>query len=127
MDIIRAKEIISTLADGIDPITGELLPAEHICNNPEVVRAFYTILQHDNVTKQKKTYENAGKKWTKEDDALLKQLFEQGVKVSELQKKFVRSRGSIQSRLAKLGLIDEVFSYGVKHSTYMQTKESDIY
>jgi len=58
---------------------------------------------------------------------LLKQLFEQGVKVSELQKKFVRSRGSIQSRLAKLGLIDEVFSYGVKHSTYMQTKESDIY
>ena len=122
MDIIRAKEIISTLADGIDPITGELLPAEHICNNPEVVRAFYTILQQDNVTKQKKTYENAGKKWTKEDDALLKQLFEQGVKVSELQKKFVRSRGSIQSRLAKLGLIDEVFSYGVKNSTYMQTK-----
>ena len=54
MDIIRAKEIISTLADGIDPITGELLPAEHICNNPEVVRAFYKLLQQDNVTKQKK-------------------------------------------------------------------------
>ena len=106
MDITRAKEIVSALAEGIDPITGEVLPAEHLCNNADVVRAFYALLQQDNIAKKGKTYENAGKKWTKEDDDLLKQLFEQGMKVSELQKRFIRSRGSIQSRLAKIGLIE---------------------
>lgn len=46
MDIKRAKEIISALAEGIDPTTGELLPEESVCNKGEVVRAFYAIL-HD--------------------------------------------------------------------------------
>lgn len=105
MDITRAKEIISILAEGIDPTTGEVLQPEHVCNNAEVVRAFYTILKQENTEKKRKTYENAGKKWTKEDDELLKQLFVQGVKLSELQSRFDRSRGSIQSRLSKLGLI----------------------
>ena len=109
MDIKRAKEIISALAEGIDPITGEVLPAEHVCNNAEVVRAFYTMLKQDNAEKKKKIYDNSGKKWTKEDDELLKQLFAQGVKVSELQSRFDRSRGSIQSRLAKLALMDGNF------------------
>ena len=107
MDITRAKEIISALAEGIDPMTGEVLPPEHVCNNAEVVRAFYTILKQESTAKKRKTYENAGKKWTKEDDELLKQLFAQGVKASELQIRFNRSRGSIHSRLSKLGLLDE--------------------
>ena len=109
MDIIRAKEIISVLAEGVDPFTGEMLPADHICNNVEVIRAFYAIIHQDNI---KKTYENAGKKWTQEDDALLIQLFNQGVKIGEIQKEFMRSKGSIEARLAKLGLIE--YSYFVR-------------
>jgi hypothetical protein len=35
MDIVRAREIIRILADGIDPTTGEVLPAESVCNSPE--------------------------------------------------------------------------------------------
>lgn len=31
MDIMRAKELLSDLADGIDPFTGELLPQEKCC------------------------------------------------------------------------------------------------
>ena len=108
MDISKAKEIVGALAEGIDPITGEILPADHLCNNVDVVRAFYALLQ-GNDEKKEKTYENSGKKWTDEDDELLRQLYEQGAKISEIQRKFMRSRGSIQSRLAKLGLVDEVF------------------
>ena len=37
--------IVSALAEGIDPITGELLPGNHVCNNADVVRALYTLLQ----------------------------------------------------------------------------------
>lgn len=111
MNIIRAKEIISTLAEGIDPTTGEVLPAEHICNNVEVVRAFYTLLQQEVPTSKKKVPENSGKKWTEEDDKLLKELFERGVKKSQLQKTFMRSRASIEARLVKLGLIEERFRF----------------
>ena len=40
MTIDRAKEIIVALAEGIDPITGEVLPEDNVCNKGEVVRAF---------------------------------------------------------------------------------------
>ena len=44
MEINRAKEIISMLAEGIDPTTGEILPEDSVCNKGELVREFYTIL-----------------------------------------------------------------------------------
>lgn len=111
MDITRAKELVSTLAEGVDPTTGEILPAEHVCNNVEVVRAFYTLLQQEVPTSKKKTPANSGKKWTDEDDKLLKELFERGVKKSQLQKTFLRSRASIEARLVKLGLMQERFKF----------------
>lgn len=109
MDISKAKEIVGVLAEGINPITGEILPSEHVCNNADVVRAFYALLQQGNLEKKEKTYDNSGKRWTDEEDELLKRLYEEGMKTSEIQRKFMRSRGSIQSRLAKLGLIEETF------------------
>lgn len=59
MDINRAKEIISALAEGIDPTTGEILPEDSVCNKGEVVRAFYTIL---NVCREDKETRKANKK-----------------------------------------------------------------
>lgn len=44
MEINRAKEIVSALAEGIDPTTGEILPEDSVCNKGEVVRAFFAIL-----------------------------------------------------------------------------------
>ena len=32
MDLQRAKELLSGLADGVDPLTGEVLPENHVCN-----------------------------------------------------------------------------------------------
>ena len=46
MDINRAKEIISTLAEGVDPTTGEVLPDNSVCNKGQIVRAFYAVLNH---------------------------------------------------------------------------------
>jgi len=111
MDINKAKEIISVLAEGIDPTTGEVLPEDHICNKVEVVRALYALLQNEGAVSKKKEYENSGKKWTAEEDFLLKELFEKGYKKGELQKTFMRSKGSIDARLVKLGLIEERFSF----------------
>lgn len=105
MDITRAKEIISALAEGVDPITGEVLPDDSVCNKVEVVRAFYTILNETSTTSKTKA-ENAGKPWNAVDDALLAEMYERGASKSELQDYFKRSPGSIRSRLVKLGLIE---------------------
>ncbi len=46
MDQQRAKEIIHILSDGIDPFTGEVLPPDHVCNQPDVIRALHISSPH---------------------------------------------------------------------------------
>ena len=45
MDLQRAKELLSGLADGVDPLTGEVLPENHVCNKAEIIRAFHCVLK----------------------------------------------------------------------------------
>lgn len=41
---IKSRDILCALADGIDPVTGEILPMESVVNRPEVIRSlFYAI------------------------------------------------------------------------------------
>ena len=54
--------------------------------------------------RQKALYPNAYKSWHKEDDERLTKLYKDGVSVKELMTIFQRNRGSITSRLRKLGL-----------------------
>ncbi len=42
--LYKAKEIVSALAEGIDPITGELLPEDSVYNKGEIVCALYAVL-----------------------------------------------------------------------------------
>ena len=72
MDINRAKEIVATLAEGVDPTTGEVLPENSVCNKGEIVRAFYSVLNHLDEKKPKKNIPtNAGKPWSAEEDTKL--------------------------------------------------------
>lgn len=80
MDINRAKEIIEALAEGIDPTTGEVLPADHVCNKGEVVRAFYTVI---NELKSKRS--GAKNIPTDFDEALYEVLREVRKELSELE------------------------------------------
>ena len=108
MDINRAKEILSILAEGVDPTTGEVLPDESVCNKGEVVRALYTVLNSLNEKKTKKNLPaNAGKPWSADEDARLQSYFEAGMSKKELCAEFERTPGSISSRLAQLGLLND--------------------
>jgi len=51
---------------------------------------------------QKQLHANAYAKWTPEDDALLMELYTNGLSVKELMEQFGRNRGAIRSRLKKL-------------------------
>ena len=83
MDIQRTKELLEVLAEGIDPLTGEVLPDNHVCNKGEIVRALHC----------------------EELDSELCRLFDEGMKKKELCAHFKRTSGAIESRLEKLGKI----------------------
>lgn len=105
MDINRAKMILFTLAEGVDPTTGEVLSDDSVCNKGEVVRALYTILNTLDTSKPlREIPENAGKPWSADEDAKLKSCFASGMSKKELCALFKRTPGSISSRLAKLGI-----------------------
>jgi hypothetical protein len=39
MRAARSKALIEYLSQGVDPITGNTLPNDHVCNHPDVIRA----------------------------------------------------------------------------------------
>ena len=107
MDINIAKEIISALAEGIDPTTGEILPNDSVCNKGDVVRAFYAILEILDKKPKKNMPENAGKRWTNDDDKKLCEMFDTGVSKKDICNTFKRTTTGIASRLVRLGKIKE--------------------
>ena len=109
MDIIRAKEIIRTLADGVDPTTGEVLPSESVYNSPEVIRALFTLLEYVNKDTVKEPLRNAGKPWTVIEDDKLREEYLVKIKISDIAKEHRRSYGAIESRLDHLGLKKKPF------------------
>ena len=110
MDIIRAKEILEILADGVNPSTGELLHENDSCNQVEVVRALHTVLkclEHVSKKPKRPSAENTGKPWTEDDEKNLCRMFDTGCTKREMANHFQRSQGAIAARLVHLGRIKE--------------------
>lgn len=109
MDIVRATEIVRTLADGVDPTTGEVLPAESVYNSPEIIRALFTLLEYINKDTDKDPLRNAGKPWTDVEDDKLRDEYLSNLKISDIAKEHGRTYGAIESRLEHLGLKKKPF------------------
>ena len=105
MDTKQAKELLTILSDGIDPLTGEVLPDDHLCRKLEIVCALKCLLADSSAKPNVKQPDNAGKPWTSESDAELCRLFDAGMSRKEICAHFKRSSGAITSRLARLGKI----------------------
>ncbi len=118
-------KIVEALANGIDPITGEILPSESPYNHPDVIRALFTTLDlmknpEKKAPKVKKTPEqkqaenienglprNAGLPWTDKQRADLARQFSSGKEIKVLAEIHGRTNGAITSELKKQGLIEE--------------------
>lgn len=107
MDIVHAKEIIKSLAEGIDPMTGEVLANDHVCNQGEVVRALYVALEMMGKKQKQNQPENAGKPWTTEDENMLRELFASGAPKKDICKTLKRTETGVAARLVHMGIIDE--------------------
>ena len=107
-----AIEIITALADGVNPYTGEVFSADSPYQNPETVRALLLALKgvallDSKEHRVKSLPDNAGKPWTNQEDIELSISFDEGLTVNEISVKHGRTRGAIQSRLLKLGKIQK--------------------
>lgn len=105
MELERARTLLTELADGVDPLTGECLPSDSVCNRPEIIRALHCVLQHTAGGRKRPSPPNAGKPWTEADDSALLQMYDAGSDVGELETHFQRSRTAIIRRLERLGRV----------------------
>jgi len=112
MDPQKALGMLTSLADGIDPVTGEVFSADSPYQNPDVVRALFvaiSALQARIATVERSSTlpDNAGKAWSAAEEQLLIQSFDAGMTETDLAKAHERTKGSIRSRLIRLGKIEQ--------------------
>jgi len=112
VEVSKALEIVRALADGTDPYTGEVYPAESPEQNAETVRALFTAIdaleraeRREKRKRRKGLPERAGQPWDNEEDSVLIKRFEEDVGVKEMAVEHKRTEWAIRSRLEKLGKI----------------------
>ena len=124
MKLEKEIKVLEVLANGVDPVTGEVLDNKSPYNQPDVIRALFVILNElKNPTKKaklpKKTLEekqdenvenglpkNAGLSWTSTEKEDLIKKYKLEVSIDELSKIHCRTKGAITSELKKQGLIE---------------------
>ncbi|MHB1122321.1 MAG: hypothetical protein ACYC0T_06305 [Ramlibacter sp.] len=110
MELQQARAIVETLAQGIHPVTGELMDAGGPYNEPTVIRALFTVaraLAGGDGKASKEPVErrapNQGKPWAPEDDAKLDAAFAAGADLKPLAQELGRTTFALEARLVKLG------------------------
>jgi hypothetical protein len=112
----QALMVIQALADGADPFTGEMLPTGSLWHNAEVVRALFRAAELLEKAARREERRGdlparAGKPWDEEESKLLIERYENRESIKALAKLHERTRGGIESQLAKLGKIPMVRVY----------------
>ena len=115
MDEARALAILSALANGVHPATGEVFPSDSPYQDPDVIRALYVALRRldgrevegrrrsDNGADRPT---NAGKPWTPPEDEALLKAFDSGQPLEALAQQHGRTPAGIRARLEKHGRIE---------------------
>jgi hypothetical protein len=109
MDEVTALKLIETLANGVHPVTGEIMPPDSPIQNPDVLRALWLAaraLDERRVRSMrlKSLPPNVGKSWTEEENSALIAEFEAGRAIPEIAALHQRTPAGILARLEKLGL-----------------------
>ena len=110
MDIQKAKEILSILADGTNPITGEALASYDSCNQADVVRALHSVLMELDKQPKKNPQpqpRNAGKPWTTDEEERLIAEYKSSMQAYEIAKIHGRTQRAIAARLVHLDIVKQ--------------------
>jgi hypothetical protein len=110
MNAKRATQILQCLVQGIDPLSGQELPADGVLQKAEVLRA---LLSGVSALEERAAREarraalpaNVGTPWTAEEERRLVEAFQAGDALSLVAEKLGRTLRAIESRLERLGLL----------------------
>lgn len=117
MDQSKALNIVSTLASGVNPITGEVFAADSPYQSSEIVRALFVAARAlesgtapppaaaKETRPRAQGLSNVGKPWTAEEDERLVTEFAKGRSPRELATVHGRTLAGVEARLEKLGRI----------------------
>ena len=111
MDANQALAVVRSLANGVDPETGEVFPAESAYQRPLVVRALYeaaSALERTERFERRKAQLPAktGVPWSEDEDRKLLAAFDAGRALQELAAAHERTMGAVRARLLKYGRIN---------------------
>ena len=112
MTQLEAAGLLETLAQGADPFTGEILPPSHVCCDERTCQALRMAVKalrgqdaaREDIWVRKDGRPNAGRPWTAEDNALLEQLFRQGMSPEAMAPLLGRRHRGVANQLKALGL-----------------------
>lgn len=113
INYVKAIKTLSSLAEGVDPETGELLAKDHIFNQPDVIRSLFAAIESLNADRKRQRKrqalpERAGMPWTNEESEKLRKEFHAGKSTKVISQGHQRTKGAIRSQLVKLGLLQNV-------------------
>jgi hypothetical protein len=110
MDDIKALGIVSALANGVNPQTGEVFDVDSPYQCADVIRALYIAVRALETTTRTKLRPsrarlptNAGKPWTEHEDLELLEKFDEGLSIAALARAHDRTPAGIQARLERHG------------------------
>ena len=111
MDQTQALAVVRSLANGVDPESGEAFPAESAYQRPLVVRALYeaaAALERLERFQRRKGQlpPKTGEPWTEDEDRRLLAAFDSGRALQELAAAHERTMGAVRARLLKYGRIN---------------------
>ncbi|NTS77493.1 hypothetical protein HR060_11530 [Catenovulum sp. SM1970] len=116
--------ILEGLANGLNPVTGEILPSNSPYNEPEVIRALFqainlipkarkpkkTIQQKQQENIEKGLPQNYGLPWEEADVQKVVSMYQSEISIPNIANEFSRKPGSIVSLLKRHGVITEEVS-----------------
>ena len=110
MQQARARQILQSLIQGVDPVSGAELPRETVLQHAEVLRALLAglaALEQTAARAQRRAQlpDNVGRSWTTEEESRLVTAFKRGDSPVVIARQHGRTLRAIEARLEKLGLI----------------------
>ena len=106
----RARQILQSLIQGLDPVTAEELPRETVLQHADVLRALLaglSALEETAARAQRRAQlpDNVGRAWTTDEESRLVAAFKRREEPIAIAHQHGRTLRAIEARLEKLGLI----------------------
>ena len=111
MDQAQALAIVRSLANGVDPESGEVFAPDSAYQRPQVVRALYqaaaALERIERFERRRQQMPpKTGEPWSEDEDRKLLAAFDAGRALQELAAAHERTMGAVRARLLKYGRIN---------------------